>query len=412
MTDLEPQVVEAFDRLFPLPAVVEDWESVLDRAGARRRARQNLVARRRAFAVAVVILLGALLVAPAFGLGGRLLDLIYQPPLQGDMAHDVRDPVWSPDGRRILFRTLVPGNAFVLSVVNADGTDRRVLMRRASETTPAWSPDGRRIAMMRYAPRAAPPHGYTGLLYVIEADGSGMRLLARNVDEGYLAWSPDGRRIAFVRERAGTHDVYVTRTDGTGTRRLARGVRMSGDFDLGPLTAPAWSHDGRRLAFISNRTGTSEIYLMNADGTDQRRLTRNRASEYNPVWSPDGRSIAFTRRPREHWRYDDDIYVLKADGTEGRNLTHNPQDDYDPVWSADGKQIFFATQRDGEDEIYVMNADGRRLRNLTRNQAYDTSPALSPDGRQIAFVSTRGGPQEIYVMNVDGSDQRRLTHRP
>ena len=413
MKDLEPQVVDAFDRLFPIPVVVEDWDVVLDRAGARRRGPRKLLARRRAVAVvAVTFLLGALLVAPAFGLGERLLDLISKPPLQGDMAHDVRDPVWSPDGRKILFRTLVPGNDFVLSVVNADGTNRRELMRGASETTPAWSPDGSRIAMIRYAPEAPPPHSYAGLLYVMEADGRGKRLLARNVHEGYAVWSPEGRRIAFVRDRAGTLDVYVTNADGTGTRWLARGVRMSGAFDIGPLPDPAWSPDGQRIAFISNRAGTNDLYLMNADGSNQRRLTRNAASESGPAWSPDGRMIAFTRRPGEHWSYDDDIYVINADGTRVRNLTRNPHDDYGPVWAADGKKILFSTRRDGEEEIYVMNADGTRLRNLTRNQAYDTAPALSPDGKQIAFVSTRGGPQELFVMNADGSNQRALTRRP
>jgi Tol biopolymer transport system component len=413
MTDLEPQVVEALDRLFPLPVVVADWDGVLDGAGVRHGVhRKVFVRRRRLVLVALIFLLAALLVGPAFGLGERLLDLISKPPVRGETAHDLRSPVWSPDGRKLLFMALVRGNTFVLSTVNADGSGRHELMRGVSETTPAWSPDGRRLAIVRYAPGATPPRSYAGLLYVIDADGNGERLLARNVQEGHAVWSPDGRRIAFVRDRAGRLDVHVTNADGTGTHWLARGVRMSGSFDIGPAPAPAWSPDGQRIAFISNRAGTNDLYVMNADGSNQRRLTRNAASESRPIWSPDGRTITFTRRAGEHWSYDDDIYVIKADATRVRNLTHNPDDDYDPVWAADGKKIFFSTQRDGEDEIYVMNADGTRPRNLTRNRASDDAPALSPDGKQIAFVSARGGRPELFVMNVDGSDQRRLTQRP
>jgi Tol biopolymer transport system component len=411
MTDVEPGVAESFERLFPVPLVAADWDDVLDRAGAAKRGRTKLFTQRRALAIAAVLLVGGLLVAPAFGLGGRLLDLVRRAPPSGEGLHDVRDPVWSPDGQRIVFKQLVVGNTDDVYVMNADGSGLRILMHRASDVPLVWSPDGRRIALTAFPRGVTPPRQEEQDLYVVEVDGSVKRLLTRNVSESSLAWSPDGRKIAFVRMRAGVHDVYVTHADGSGTRRIARGVRESGDTYLGPGPSPAWSPDGRKIAFISNRTGTSEIYVMNADGSGQRRLTRNTASEFAPVWSPDGTKIAFERRRGDHWAYNDDIYVMNADGSGLRKLTHSPADDFGAVWSPDGRKIFFVSQRDGEDEIYVMNADGSGQRNLTRNRANDSAPTVSPDGRTIAFVSTRDGRQEVFVMNADGSGVRRLTQR-
>jgi Tol biopolymer transport system component len=412
-------VTAVLERLMaPIEHEVGSWDDVLERAGESRRTpddsrrrRRGPFVTRRAVAVAVfILLLGVLLVTPAVGVGDRLLDLIERAPLTGgDMAHDVRDPVWSPDGRRIVFKRLL-NDTFLLSIMNADGSGQRALQPRASDGSPAWSPDGRTLAVIGYrdgsAPQQPPQHIQ---LYIVDADGGGLRLLARNAREGTPAWSPDGTKIAFVRLHAGVDDVYVTNVDGTGVRRLARGVRVTSDDYIGPLPVPAWSPDGRSIAFISNRSGRSEIYVMNADGSGQRRLTRAAATEFGPVWSPDGSMIAFRRQRGDDWHYHDDIFVINADGTGLRRLTHNAVDDSDPIWSPDGLRIFFQSQRDGDDEIYVMNADGSGQRNLTRNPAYDSGLSLSPDGREIAFVSTRDGFQEVFVMNADGTDQRKLT---
>ena len=194
-------------------------------------------------------------------------------------------------------------------------------------------------------------------LYVVNADGSGLRNLTRNWtyprQVKQMVWSPDGRTIYFGR--------YVVRTDGSGARRLP----------YLPVTA-VWSPDGRRIAFAAKPdwclTGPrpcyashTDIYVMNADGSGKRKLTHNAGYNAEPAWSPDGRKIAF-RSTRNGNR---DIYVMNADGSGKRNLTRNPAQDGSPSWSPDGRRIAFVSDRDGRLEAHVMNADGSGQRSLT-----------------------------------------------
>ena len=171
-----------------------------------------------------------------------------------------------------------------------------------------------------------------------------------------MVWSPDGRTIYFGR--------YVVRTDGSGARRLP----------YIPLTA-VWSPDGRRIAFARKpdwcrRTrhgcysAQSDIYVMNADGSGARTLTHNALQNAEPAWSPDGRKIAF-RSTRNGNR---DIYVMNADGSGKRNLTRNAAWDSRPSWSPDGRKIAFVSNRDGRLEAHVMNADGSGQRSLAGSE--------------------------------------------
>ena len=141
---------------------------------------------------------------------------------------------------------------------------------------------------------------------------------------------------------------------------------------------------------------------MNADGSGQRKLTRNAADDGLPAWSPDGRKIAFVSGSYGHV----EIYDMNADGSGRRNLTRDWGLDGLPIWSPDGRKIAFESYRGGDPEIYVMNADGSGQRRLTHNPAWDFDLAWSPDGRKIAFVrGPRGGNLDVYVMNADGSGQ-------
>jgi Tol biopolymer transport system component len=180
-----------------------------------------------------------------------------------------------------------------------------------------------------------------------------------------------------------------------------------------------WSPDGRKLAFLTSDCGQFcfNLYVLNSDGSGLRNLTSKLAAGWSlgagpasdPVWSPDGRRIAFVRLNRRLG-----VYVVNADGSGVRNLTPKPMGAgyAAPAWSPDGRRIAFASERDGNSEVYVMNANGSGQRNLTRNPALDADPAWSPDGRSIAFRSTRDGNTDIYIMNADGSGQRNLTRSP
>ena len=220
------------------------------------------------------------------------------------------------------------------------------------------------------------------------------------IAHGAAAAPPSTAPIAFVSDRDGNDEIYVMNADGTGQTRL------SDDPTHG--TAPVWSPSGAEIAFESDRDGNDEIYVMNTDGTGQTNLTDNSATDGVPTWSPDGAKIAF-ESDRDGNR---EIYVMNADGTGQTNLTSNPATDGVPAWSPDGSKITFFSYRDGNPEIYVMNADGTDQTRLTDNPALDRDPVWSPDGSQIAFWSFQSANWEIYVMNADGTGQTNLTNTP
>jgi TolB protein len=204
-------------------------------------------------------------------------------------------------------------------------------------------------------------------------------------------------QIAFTSNREGGQQIYLMNADGSNVRRLASGSNRD--------AVPAWSPDGRQIVFQSERDENWEIYVISADGGEARNLTVNPAFDVKPDWSPGGRLIAFeTYRDGNY-----EIYLMNADGSEQRNITSNPGDDFAPAWSPSGNTIAFASTRDGNLDIYRMNADGSNPVRLTSGPGRNFDPAWSPDGSRIVFFSDRDGNQEIYMMNTDGSNQQRVT---
>lgn len=206
-------------------------------------------------------------------------------------------------------------------------------------------------------------------------------------------------QIVFTSGRSGNTDIYVMNADGS---QVTLTTDPASDIE------PTWSPDGSKVAFTTGRDGNLEIYVMNADGSNPVNLTNHPADELNPAWSPDGAKIAF-RSDRDG---DFEIYVIDADGSNETRLTNNPAQDLSPAWSPDGSKIAFTTTRDVDAEIYVMDPDGSNPINLTNNPATDLSAAWSPDGSKIAFSTFRFGNYDIYSMDADGFNPVRLTSDP
>lgn len=213
-----------------------------------------------------------------------------------------------------------------------------------------------------------------------------------------------GGVIAFFSDRDGNDEIYVMNADGSDQRNLTH--HPASDTD------PAWSPDGSQLAFSSDRDGDLEIYIMDADGTNLRQLTSNPAIEADPIWSPDGNQIAFLSLRDGNV----EIYVINADGSDLRRLTHNDYNDFEIDWSPDGAFIAVSSQTGQYGDIYTIHVASAfegvvERQQLTKTNAHDAFPRWSPDGSQIAFISDRAGGDnwDVYIMDADGSNQIRLT---
>jgi TolB protein len=166
-----------------------------------------------------------------------------------------------------------------------------------------------------------------------------------------------------------------------------------------------------KVAFVSNRDGNDELYLMDYDGAAQTRLTFNAVTDYSPSLSPDGKLIAYT----SYQNLTAGLYILQV--YEGRRIPVSVKGgNFSPAWSVDSKKLAFASSMDGNHEIYVADVDDDalkrgsfKIKRLTFNNGIDTSPTWSPTGRQLAFVSDRGGTPQIYTMDAEGSSVQRVS---
>ena len=240
-------------------------------------------------------------------------------------------------------------------VMDYDGANQHPLTSlRSIAITPRWSPDGSRIAFTCFAPY----NGLTSAQICMYSMDSGKlvafpRFRGTNITP---AWSPDGTQLIFSSSMQSNPELYVTDISGSRPKRLT--------FSNGANMSPAWNpKTGQTIAFVSDRGGTPQLYLMNADGTSATKLDLpDKGYVIDPAWSPNGQLLAFS------WR--------------------RPNDNYD---------------------LYIMDAASRQLVELTRDQGRNERPSWAPDGRHLVFESTRSGERQIWTMLADGSQPHQLT---
>ena len=224
-------------------------------------------------------------------------------------------------------------------------------------------------------------------------------------------WSPDGKLLAYISDQAGNLDIHLADQREETVIRLTH----SDEDD----TAPRWSPDGLRLAFISDRDGNSEVYLMETDGSSQTRITSNTTGEEMGDWSPDNVWLAFSRNEDDSDDSGGDskegLWLRNPDGVNLVHLTKGQ--DSAPVWSPNGRDIAFVRTDGQNSDIYIVSKlkdgtwqESTELTRLTQHESNDLAPAWSPDSKTLAFVSFRDDNAEIYTMGSDGSKQRRLTN--
>jgi Tol biopolymer transport system component len=336
--------------------------------------RESATADGRFLRSATLVVVAAAIVSVAPGSGGQAPTRLAFVVAETDVAHSATDifvatldgrstnitssalaeyaPHWSPSGRQIAFDAgSVGGLDSQIFVMDPTGRHRRRLTGGGRQGDfsdfGAWSPDGRRIAFSRSIARGDHPHE----IYVMEADGSHKRRLTNNkVDDSSPYWSPDGRQIVFMREsRDTTYDVYVVAAWGGKERRLTR---------FGDTGAEAWA-PGRQIVVTRSSAGTgagsaSGIYVINGDGTGLRRVKKNRPDNDFEVasWSPDRSSILY---------YGLGVATVRVRDGRVKRLTRNERD-WDAVWSPDGRRIAFVRGV----AIWIMNRDGSGMRQVTR----------------------------------------------
>lgn len=234
-------------------------------------------------------------------------------------------------------------------------------------------------------------------LYMMDYDGHNQMRLTFNKTRDYMpAWSVDGRKIAYTSYKNLTAGLYLLDlNEGKITEISSRGTNYAASFSL----------DGKKMAFCSTRDGNAEIYVASSDGTNIKRLTYNEAIDTAPSWSPTSREVVFISdrggTPQ--------VYIMDAEGSNVRRASFGGTYHDSPDWSPGGDMIVYVSRVENLFDLYILNLRTNQIRKLTESNARNESPRWSPDGRHIVFSSNLGGSIQIYSIDYDGANMRRLT---
>lgn len=296
------------------------------------------------------------------GAGIRTVDVATGKVIRQLTSFHSREPIWSPDGRRVAFARGYQ-NHLEIWVVERDGSGKTRLTRnRKLDEWPSWAPNSKRLVVERHDSEES---SYDTELFIVKADGSGGRKLIDNdVDDVCPSWQPGGRRIAFYRRES--YDLYTIRANGKGERQVTSGP----DWDAGPT----WSPDGQKILFrrriqpvedpaVPGPAAQHDLFVIDKDGSNLTRITETEALEPIYGWSPDGEWIVFVVSSGGP---SDSLWVVRSDGTEERELVHDLGRSYQgvsPTWSRDSSQILYVRSSAGPRnaprvDLWMIGVDG------------------------------------------------------
>jgi Tol biopolymer transport system component/predicted Ser/Thr protein kinase len=328
---------------------------------------------------------------------GEQVELTNPPSSEvGDVA-----PAVSPDGRTLIFSRVSP-DLYNLSLwmlhlgagYKPSGKEERIESPGMTNFGAAWLPNGREFVFT----------SGTGTNFGIWRLAVSKGAVPRRLDLGIAAGQPTisrlGNRLAF---EVFQYDSDIWRVDLKGPRKdPSQPIRFISSTQIEQY--PAYSPDGRRIAFMSERTGTDEIWICDSDGSKTVQLTSfGGAAIYGPSWSPDSQKVALTVSQKG---MKEDIYVVSASGGVPRRMTTDPAEDKWPYWSHDGKWIYFSSTRSGREEIWKMPSSGGEAVQITRNSG--DIPQESPDGKYLYYM--KGWPDVVSVWrtSVDGNQEAKV----
>ncbi len=309
------------------------------------------------------------------------------------------EPAFSPDGRNLVFRRQTNwGHAelYLMALrpdLNPAGEPKQITFQGGGAAGPVWTPDGREIVCIIYSKNSSE-------LWRISLSGSRTprRLDFAGDHVEQVALSRQGNRLAYVRD---LEDSNIWRLDlhGPGGKATHPTNLISSTWNE---LVPQYSPDGRRIAFISGRSGHHEVWVCESDGSNPLKLTSMQGQETgSPHWSPDGKRIVFDSSTIGNF----EVYVIDADGGAPTNLTRHPADDALASFSHDGRLIYFVSDRSGRYEIWKMSAEGGEAIQITRNGAF--IPAESPDGRYL-YYKKEGS---LWRLPSGGGEEERIVEK-
>ncbi len=326
--------------------------------------------------------------------GGGEKHRLTDPP---DGANGDGSPSVSPDGRKLVFvRSFSTWNQdlFVADLRdgNTAGVPRRLTSDHRNKYSPVWTTDGEEIVYV-----AGEATSSLAVYRVRASGGAPARVEGIGDYAVALAIAPKGHRLVYSRS---FQDYNIWRMplpgvpSGPGNSAGGAGKFLSSTrFEA----SPAYSPDGKRIAFTSNRGGVRQIWVADAVGSNPVALTKfTEGVAGSPQWSPDGRTIVFDARPEGLA----DVYSIPAEGGPPKRLTDHPAEDHVPCYSADGRWIYFASTRSGERQLYRMPADAGDVVQITRKGAY--ASMASSDGKWIYYSKASGA---IWKVPADGGEE-------